>query len=31
MATRDTLGWRGIFYITGGLGIVMAFIMFFGI
>jgi len=31
MATRDTLGWRGIFDITGGLGIVMAFVMFFGI
>jgi MFS family permease len=26
-AFRDTLGWRGIFYITGGLGIVWALVM----
>jgi MFS family permease len=25
------IGWRGVFYITGGLGIVMAFVIFFGV
>ena len=26
-AFRDTLGWRGVFYITGGLGVLIAFVM----
>jgi MFS family permease len=30
-AFRDTLGWRGVFYITGGLGVLIAFVMFFGL
>lgn len=30
-AFRDTLGWRGIFYLTGGLGIVIAAVMWFGL
>lgn len=30
-AFRDSLGWRGIFYITGGLGIAIAAVMYFGI
>lgn len=25
------IGWRGVFYITGSLGVVMAFIIFFGV
>ncbi len=28
---RETLGWRGVFYITGGLGIVMALVLMTGI
>lgn len=27
----DTLGWRGVFYITGGLGILLAALIFFGV
>ncbi len=27
----STLGWRGIFYITGSLGVVMAIVIFFGV
>jgi len=30
-AFRDTLGWRGIFYVTGGLGILIAVVMWFGL
>jgi len=30
-AFRDTIGWRGVFYITGGLGVLIAFVMFFGL
>jgi len=30
-AFRDTLGWRGVFYITGGLGVLIAFVMYFGL
>jgi MFS family permease len=26
-----TIGWRSVFYITGGLGIVLAFLIFFGV
>ena len=25
------IGWRGVFYITGSLGIVMAIVIFFGV
>lgn len=28
---RDTLGWRGVFYITGGLGILLAGLIFMGV
>jgi MFS family permease len=28
---RDTLGWRGVFYITGGLGILLAAVIFLGV
>lgn len=31
MALSDSLGWRGIFYVTGGLGIVLALVIFFGV
>lgn len=31
MALSDSLGWRGIFYVTGGLGIVLAVVIFFGV
>ncbi len=27
----DKIGWQGIFYITGSLGIVLAFVIFFGV
>jgi len=30
-AFRDTLGWRGIFYVTGSLGILVAVVIFFGV
>lgn len=30
-ALRDTIGWRGVFYITGGLGIVISAVMYFGL
>jgi MFS family permease len=30
-AFRDTLGWRGIFYLTGGLGVLIAAVMWFGL
>lgn len=26
-----TIGWRSVFYITGGLGIILAFLIFFGV
>ncbi len=29
MSLRDTLGWRGVFYLTGSLGIVLSAIIFF--
>src|SRR5512136_1903771 len=31
LALRDQIGWRGVFYITGSLGIVLAFVIFFGV
>jgi len=30
-ALRETIGWRGIFYITGGLGILVSALIFFGV
>jgi MFS family permease len=30
-AFRDSLGWRGIFYLTGGLGIATAILIYFGL
>ncbi|MCX6033215.1 MAG: MFS transporter [Chloroflexi bacterium] len=31
LALRDVIGWRGVFYITGSLGILLAAVIFFGI
>jgi MFS family permease len=31
LAFRDTIGWRGVFYITGSLGILLAGVIFFGV
>lgn len=31
LALRDTIGWRGVFYITGTLGVMLAFVIFFGV
>lgn len=31
LALRDTIGWRGVFYITGTLGVLLAAVIFFGI
>jgi MFS family permease len=31
LTLRDTLGWRGVFYLTGSLGIVVAAVIFFGV
>lgn len=28
---QDSLGWRGVFYLTGSLGIVLAVVIFFGV
>jgi len=28
---RDALGWRGVFYLTGSLGIVLSAVIFFGV
>lgn len=28
---QDSIGWRGVFYITGGLGIALAFVIYFGV
>lgn len=28
---RDIIGWRGVFYITGAMGIILAVIIFFGV
>jgi MFS family permease len=30
-AFRDTLGWRGVFYVTGGLGVLTAGLIYFGL
>lgn len=31
LALKDTIGWRGVFYITGVLGVVLAALIFFGV
>jgi len=31
LSLRDVLGWRGVFYITGSIGIILAAIIFFGV
>lgn len=31
LALRDTIGWRGVFYITGSLGVLLAVVIFFGV
>ena len=31
LALRESIGWRGVFYITGTLGIVLAAVIFFGV
>jgi len=31
MSLRDAIGWRGVFYLTGSLGIVLAAVIFFGV
>ena len=30
-ALRDTIGWRGVFYVTGGLGVLISAVIYFGI
>ena len=31
LALRDQIGWRGVFYITGSLGVLLAAVIFFGV
>jgi MFS transporter, Spinster family, sphingosine-1-phosphate transporter len=31
LALRDTIGWRGVFYITGTLGVLLAAVIYFGV
>ena len=31
LALRDTIGWRGVFYITGSLGVLLAAVIYFGV
>ncbi len=31
LSLRDVLGWRGVFYLTGSMGIILAAIIFFGV
>jgi len=31
LTLRDVIGWRGVFYITGSLGILLAAVIFFGV
>lgn len=31
LTLRDVIGWRGVFYITGSLGILLAVVIFFGV
>jgi MFS family permease len=30
-ALRDVVGWRGVFYITGSLGVLLSVLIFFGV
>ncbi len=31
LSLRDVIGWRGVFYITGSLGLIVAVLIFFGV
>jgi MFS family permease len=31
MSLRDAIGWRGVFYLTGSLGILLSVVIFFGV
>ncbi len=31
LSLRDVIGWRGVFYITGSLGVLLAVVIFFGV
>jgi MFS transporter, Spinster family, sphingosine-1-phosphate transporter len=31
LSLRDVIGWRGVFYITGSLGVALAVVIFFGV
>jgi MFS transporter, Spinster family, sphingosine-1-phosphate transporter len=31
LALRDVIGWRGVFYITGSLGVILAVVIYFGV
>jgi MFS family permease len=31
LSLRDVIGWRGVFYITGGLGVILAVVIYFGV
>src|SRR5512136_851186 len=31
MALRDSIGWRGVFYITGTIGVLLAMVIWFGV
>jgi predicted MFS family arabinose efflux permease len=31
MALRDSIGWRGVFYITGTMGVLLAIVIWFGV
>jgi MFS family permease len=31
LSLRDVIGWRGVFYVTGGLGVIVAAFIFFGV
>ena len=31
LSLRDVIGWRGVFYITGSLGVILAVVIYFGV
>jgi MFS family permease len=31
LVLREVVGWRGVFYLTGSLGVLLAFVIFFGV
>jgi MFS transporter, Spinster family, sphingosine-1-phosphate transporter len=31
LSLRDVIGWRGVFYITGSLGVILALVIYFGV